>query len=242
MWNMYPEHEEGLSQSHAHNKVRLKESFLRWEVQFFTFIGLLFAVGLTSRIWQPLSWILNVLAMAPFLIGIVGFLSLAALVPMPYPKELSVLFVRLRQLFKGIWAAMMLVLGALLGTMISADFIRYGTNNFQGFLKDVFVPGYLSLVLSLVLLGGGVIYMMLTAMDLLRAGEPARAAARRRVLHHLVHRFGWDNPSQWPYSIRVVESVWKNLTGGRAQLILFGYLTPLFLSGLIYTFVWYTVA
>lgn len=163
-------------------KATFKRALFRPEVQLLAFIVVLIGLGQVATFWHPMIWVLRAVMIGSLIVWMVGFLLLAALTPMPHPKDPPILIVRVRQLAKGIWAALMLVLSALLGASISADLLRYGTHNFQGFIKDVFVPGYLSLVIGLAFWGGMFIYMILTATDLLSAREPARTEARRRGL------------------------------------------------------------
>lgn len=227
--------ELGTSGPAVDRMAKLKKALFRPGVQLLMFIGVLIVMSPIARVWQPMTWFLSGLLYGFYFAGVVGFLMLAALTPAPYPRHPKILLIRLRQLAKGIWAALMLVLSALLGAAMSADLLRYGTHNFSGFFTEVFVPGYLSTVVQLALWGGMLIYMMLTATDLLIAGESARTEARRRGMGFLVTRLGYDNEAVWPYGIQLLGSVWKNLTGGPAQLLLIGYLTTPLVGLLTYT-------
>lgn len=204
-----------------------KQAFFRSEVQFIAYIGLLIFVGFLADAWQPAAWLLTALIFGLYVAGVVGFVMLAALTPVPTSRHPKILFVRLRQLFKGIWAAIMLVLTALLGATMSADLQRYGVENPSGFFFDVFIPHYLSFVVELAIWGGLFIYMILTATDLLAAGDAALVEARHRGMTHLTAFLGYDKETQWPYGIHLLGSVWRNLTGGPVRLFFIGYLiTP----------------
>lgn len=208
----------------------MKQALLQWYVQFSAFVIVFVILGCAAIIWEPLRWITLVVLIGPFVAWMFLFLLLAGLTSMPYSDKPPILVVRLRQLIKGIWGALMLVLSALLGASMSADLIAYGTHNFRGFLTNIFMPGYFSLVIGLAVWGGLFIYLMLTATDLIIAREPKRTEARHRALDHLVEQLTENRTREWPYSIQLLESVWKHLTGGPLQLATIGYLSmPLLL-------------
>src|SRR5699024_3573998 len=218
----------GTSEPATNRITKWKQALLRPEVQFIAYIGVLIFVGFLADAWQPAVWIFAALIFALYVAGVVGCVMLAALTPVPTPRPPRILSVRLRQLFRGVWAAIMLVLTALLGATMSADLQHYGVNNPSGFFFDVFIPQYLSFVVELALWGGLFIYMILTATDLLAAGEAARVEARYRGMSYLTAYLGDDDETQWPYGIHFLGSMWRNLTGGPARLFFIGYLiTPL---------------
>lgn len=231
---MYAQNEVVKSIPRVSKNSKTKQAFLRIEVQILVCIAVFMVMGLVATFWPLPEWIIRVAFIGPLFVWMTGFLLLAALTPMPYPKNLPILIVRLRQLTKGTWAALMLVFSALLGASISADLIAHGTHDAQAFIEDVFIPGYLSFVVGLAFWGGMFIYMMLTATDLVYAREAQRMRARRRALHHLVKRLGRDNKSEWPYSIQLLESVWTHLTGGPVQLLLIGYLVMPLIGSMIF--------
>lgn len=96
------------------------------------------------------------------------------------------------------------------------------------------MPEYYSFVVSAVFWFGLAYSMVMTSWDLVWVGEAEREKSGRRVLQRANSLLSIDPEAGEHYVVRLVGSVWRNLTGGPVSLFTFGWISPTFLALLLY--------